>query len=92
MVIEVGKPERFQRKAGDIYYPPDGAADFPVAMQVSEKHKIAYMITKFGYLHVFDLVSGATVYMNRISTETIFVTAPHDATNGILGVNRKGQV
>jgi hypothetical protein len=34
MVIEVGKPERFPRKAADIYYPPDSAADFPVAMQV----------------------------------------------------------
>lgn len=30
--------------------------------------------------------------MNRISAETIFVTAPHDATSGIIGVNRKGQV
>jgi len=30
--------------------------------------------------------------MNRISGETIFVTADHDATNGIIGVNKKGQV
>lgn len=30
--------------------------------------------------------------MNRISGETIFVTAPHEATSGIIGVNRKGQV
>jgi len=30
--------------------------------------------------------------MNRISGDTIFVTAPHDATGGIIGVNRKGQV
>ncbi|TRY70577.1 hypothetical protein TCAL_08726 [Tigriopus californicus] len=30
--------------------------------------------------------------MNRISAETIFVTAPHEPTNGIIGVNRKGQV
>ena len=30
--------------------------------------------------------------MNRISAETIFVTAPHEATGGIVGVNRKGQV
>ena len=30
--------------------------------------------------------------MNRISADTIFVTAPHDATSGIIGVNRKGQV
>jgi len=30
--------------------------------------------------------------MNRISTDTIFVTAPHEASGGIIGVNRKGQV
>lgn len=30
--------------------------------------------------------------MNRISGETIFVTAQHEATAGIIGVNRKGQV
>ncbi|KAL1454246.1 hypothetical protein WDU94_010520 [Cyamophila willieti] len=30
--------------------------------------------------------------MNRISSDTIFVTAPHEATGGIIGVNRKGQV
>jgi len=92
MVIEVGKPERFSRKATDIYYPPDAVADFPVAMQVSDKHKVAYMITKFGYLHVFDIVSATTIYMNRVSNETIFVTAPHEKSNGIVGVNRRGQV
>lgn len=30
--------------------------------------------------------------MNRISGETIFVTAVHEESNGIIGVNRKGQV
>ncbi|CAB4028357.1 clathrin heavy chain 1-like, partial [Paramuricea clavata] len=30
--------------------------------------------------------------MNRISGDTIFVTASHDTSNGIIGVNRKGQV
>ena len=30
--------------------------------------------------------------MNRISAETIFVTARHEPSNGIIGVNRKGQV
>lgn len=30
--------------------------------------------------------------MNRISSDTIFVTAAHETTGGILGVNRKGQV
>lgn len=61
-------------------------------MQVSKKHGIIYLVTKYGFIHLYDLESGACVYMNRISGETIFVTADHDATNGIIGVNKKGQV
>lgn len=41
---------------------------------------------------MYDLESAVCVFMNRISAETIFVTAPHDATSGLIGVNRKGQV
>jgi clathrin heavy chain len=36
--------------------------------------------------------SGACVYMNRISSETVFVTAEHETTNGVIGVNKKGHV
>lgn len=50
------------------------------------------MITKYGYIHLYDIESGTCIYMNRISGDTIFVTAPHEASNGIIGVNRKGQV
>ena len=60
--------------------------------QVSQKHGVIYLITKYGYVHLYDLESGACIYMNRISAETIFVTAPYESTNGIIGVNRKGQV
>jgi len=51
-----------------------------------------YLITKFGYVHLYDLETGTCIYMNRISGETIFVTATHEASSGIIGVNRKGQV
>lgn len=61
-------------------------------MQVSKKHGIIYLVTKYGFIHLYDLDSGACIYMNRISGETIFVTAEHDSTNGIIGVNKKGQV
>ena len=76
----------------DVYFPPEATNDFPVAMQVSKKHGIVYLVTKYGFIHLYDLESGACVYMNRISGETVFVTADHDATNGIIGVNKKGQV
>lgn len=82
----------FQKKAVDVFFPAEATNDFPVAMQVSKKHGIVFLVTKFGFIHLYDLETGACVYMNRISGETIFVTAEHEASNGILGVNRKGQV
>ncbi len=95
-IIEVGTPptgnQPFQKKAVDVFFPPEAQNDFPVAIQSSQKHGVAYLITKYGYVHLYDLESGVCIYMNRISAETIFVTAPHEASSGIIGVNRKGQV
>jgi clathrin heavy chain len=82
----------FTKRAVDVYFPPEATNDFPVGMQMSKKHGIVYIATKFGFIHLYDLVSGACIYMNRISGETIFVTTEHEATNGILCINRKGQV
>ena len=62
------------------------------SLQISPKHDIVYLITKYGYIHLYDLESGTCIYMNRISGDTIFVTAAHEASSGIIGVNRKGQV
>ena len=46
-------------------------------MQVSKKHGIIFLVTNYGF--IYDLESGAGVYTNRISGETIFVTAEHDS-------------
>src|SRR5690348_15848223 len=77
-IIEVGRPDdapattpAFQKKAVDIYFPPQASGDFPVAMHVSNKYNIIYLITKFAYLLLFDLETGITIYRNRISSDTI---------------------
>ncbi|KAK3059449.1 hypothetical protein LTS18_010848, partial [Coniosporium uncinatum] len=82
----------FQKKAVDVYFPPEATNDFPVAMQVSEKYKIVYLVTKYGFIHLYDLETATCIFMNRISSETIFVTSPDSESAGIVGVNRKGQV
>ncbi|XP_056637615.1 clathrin heavy chain [Diorhabda sublineata] len=95
-VIEVGQSpagnQPFPKKTVDVFFPPEAQNDFPVAMQVSSKYDVIYLITKYGYIHMYDIESGTCIYMNRISSETIFVTAPHESTGGIIGVNRRGQV
>eukprot|EP00111_Clytia_hemisphaerica_P010235 TCONS_00029917-protein len=95
-VIEVGTPpagnQPFPKKAENILFPPEADKDFPVAMQASQKYGIAYLVTKYGYIHLYDIESAQCIYSNRISGETIFVTASYEPTEGIIGVNRKGQV
>lgn len=83
---------QFTKKAVDIYFPPEATNDFPVAMQVSNKYKVIYLVTKYGFIHLYDLETGTTIFMNRISSETIFTTAGDEESLGIIGVNRKGQV
>lgn len=61
-------------------------------MQASKKYNVFYLITKFGYLHVYDIETGACIFMTRISSDTVFVSAAHTASSGIIAVNRKGQV
>lgn len=93
-VYELSPPKdekAFKRKSTPIYFPPEAAADFPVAMQVSDKHKVAYIITKYGYLHIFDIHSAELIYMNRISADTVFTTVPA-SHGGIVGLNKSGQV
>lgn len=95
-IIEVGAPPTgntaFTKKAVDVFFPPEAGSDFPVAMQVSPKYDVIYLITKYGYIHMYDIETATCIYMNRISADTIFVTAPHESSGGIIGVNRKGQV
>ena len=82
----------FPKKAVDVYFPAEATNDFPVAMQVSQKYSIIYLVTKYGFIHLYDLETATCIFMNRISSETIFTTAPDSDSSGIIGVNRKGQV
>jgi len=96
--VEQGDPNAPKFGAGqgriavDVAFPIEAAADFPITMQISQKYDVIYMITKFGFVYLFDVETGSTIYSNRISSDTIFVTVPHVSTSGILGINKKGQV
>ncbi|XP_062203111.1 clathrin heavy chain 2-like isoform X1 [Phragmites australis] len=94
-VIELGaqpgKPG-FSKKQADLFFPPDFQDDFPVAMQISQKYGLVYVITKLGLLFVYDLETAAAVYRNRISPDPIFLTAESSTTGGFYAINRRGQV
>jgi len=94
-IVEVDHPETnpvFPKKAVDIFFPPEASNDFPVALQISQKYGIIYLITKYGFIHLYDLETGTCIFMNRISGETIFTACGDKESKGVLGINRKGQV
>ncbi len=84
--------QTYTKKEVDVFFLPKAQSDFPVAMQVSTKFDIIYLVTEYGYIHLYDIESGTFIYKENISNDTIFVTAPYEATSGIIGVNCKGQV
>jgi clathrin heavy chain len=88
---QAGKPG-FSKKQADLFFPPDFADDFPVAMQISDKYKLIYVITKLGLLFVYDLETATAVYRNRISPDPIFLTTDAPSVGGFYAMNRRGQV
>ncbi|PVV00105.1 hypothetical protein BB559_000117 [Furculomyces boomerangus] len=84
-----GNPVLEKRKV-DIPFPPEAVKDFPVAVQTSEKYGLAYVVTKYGFFHIYSVETGASIFSTRISGETVFLTTP--SNNGIMCINRKGSV
>lgn len=72
--------------------PTEAINDFPVVLQASEKHGVAFMISKMGFLFIFDIPSGKTLFSHHISSSTFFASSTHKSSGGMLGINRDGQV
>ncbi|KAJ1800096.1 Clathrin heavy chain [Coemansia sp. RSA 2399] len=92
-VVEIdhvdGNPA-FPKRSSDLFFPPEAVSDFPFSMQAGPKYEIVYVITKLGFIHMYDIETGVCIFTHRISGDTVFVTTKHE--NGILFVNKKGQV
>lgn len=98
-IIEVGKDKTapggvFRLPAPvDLPLAADAAADFPVAMKVSKKHDILYIVTKMAYVYLFDVHTGSVIFRHRISASPVFAAVSHEATGGLLCVTaRAGEV
>lgn len=94
-IIEIdhveGNPP-FPKKTVDIFFPPDATNDFPVSLQASDDYGIVYVLTKYGFIHLYDLESGSNLFVNRISAEPVFTAAPYNDGKGIIAINKAGQV
>eukprot|EP00933_Yihiella_yeosuensis_P029624 TRINITY_DN23254_c0_g2_i2.p1 TRINITY_DN23254_c0_g2~~TRINITY_DN23254_c0_g2_i2.p1 ORF type:complete len:1724 (+),score=416.69 TRINITY_DN23254_c0_g2_i2:72-5243(+) len=76
----------------DIAMPPEAPTDFAVGLHLSEKHGVVFMITKAGFLFMFDVATGAMLVRSRVSQDTIFLSQSSALSGGCLFVNKKGAV
>eukprot|EP00591_Stephanopyxis_turris_P001746 CAMPEP_0195517552 /NCGR_PEP_ID=MMETSP0794_2-20130614/11004_1 /TAXON_ID=515487 /ORGANISM="Stephanopyxis turris, Strain CCMP 815" /LENGTH=1705 /DNA_ID=CAMNT_0040646371 /DNA_START=237 /DNA_END=5354 /DNA_ORIENTATION=- len=96
-VMEVGRdPSKgapFRLAPVPIPVPADAAADFPVSLAIDAKNDLAFLLTKMGYLYMFDIHSAKALYRARITQDTVFVTCAQASTGAVFGITvRKGQV
>jgi clathrin heavy chain len=86
-----GLPAPF-KTVNEVTMPPEAPGDFAVSLHLSEKHGVVFMVTKAGYLFMFDVQTGNTLIRTRVSQETVFISTNHVATGGCIFVNKKGAV
>mmetsp|Transcript_7206 Transcript_7206/g.12899 ORF Transcript_7206/g.12899 Transcript_7206/m.12899 type:complete len:1693 (+) Transcript_7206:262-5340(+) len=98
-VMEVGKDKDapggvFKLPPRDIAFPAEAAGDdFPITLLASRQYDVLYLVTKKGYLYMFDIHTGSLIFCNRITSDTVFVSCPMSDGTGILGVtSQRGQV
>eukprot|EP01006_Ploeotia_vitrea_P036085 TRINITY_DN65965_c0_g1_i1.p1 TRINITY_DN65965_c0_g1~~TRINITY_DN65965_c0_g1_i1.p1 ORF type:complete len:1680 (-),score=269.82 TRINITY_DN65965_c0_g1_i1:136-5175(-) len=92
MEVPVGAKQEttFERKIQGVSF--SSPQDFPVAVQASGKHGLLYLVTRTGYLYLFDIFTSTLIYSDMITQDPIFVTAPEEATHGFLGVSTSGKL
>lgn len=86
-----GIPPPFKMQ-GAIQMPPEAPTDFAVALHLSEKHGVVFMITKAGFLFMFDVATATMLVRTRVSQDTIFISTSSCLSGGCVFVNRKGAV
>lgn len=82
----------FSKKAVDIFFPAEVGDDFPVAIQLSSKYGIVYILTKLGFIHLYDIETGKKIFLNRISSDPVFIGSTFNNDGGIITINRSGSV
>lgn len=65
--------------------------DFPISIQVSLPLSLIYVVTKFGYLYLFDLETAIHLSSLSICPDIVFAATLNES-QGIFVISRNGQV
>jgi len=91
--MEIGNPAPGNNKFKvmvDIAMAADAPGDFPILMQASPKYGLVFMITKMGYLFMFETYKGSLIYRQRITDQLIFASVRNLTTDGVICISKAG--
>jgi len=57
-------------------------------MQVSQKYGVLFIVTKFGFLFVYELTTAQNIFRTRISQDTIFIGTKNSKNDGLYAINK----
>ena len=66
--------------------------DFPVLMQDCPKYGVVFIITKMGYFFMYEVSTASLLARQRITDQVCFVSTRNTATDGMIVINRAGQI
>lgn len=91
MIIEVGVPKDQAFTVQAIMKLEEG--DFPVALLPDNKLGMLFLLTRLGFLYVYEIQSGKPIHAERASQASMFVSTENDGEKGgIVAIDQKGAV
>eukprot|EP01032_Pedospumella_encystans_P013684 gene13684-15738_t len=84
--------EKFRADPGVIPVSTDAPGDYPVSMIVAKKTCLLYMVTKMGFVHVFDGFTGSLLCSTRVTRHDVLCVTAHAPTGGIFVISNIGKV
>ena len=87
-------PEGFPKfkKNQEIQYDPSTPGDFPISLVVAERYGLLYVVTKMGFVYLYEISSCEQIFKARISNQPIFVVAKNYTNDGILAMSKTGSL
>lgn len=59
---------------------------------MAEKYGLLYIVTKFGFIYIYELTTVEQIYKARLSTQAIFAVAKNQTNDGILALSKNGSL
>ncbi|EGR33608.1 clathrin heavy chain, putative [Ichthyophthirius multifiliis] len=61
-------------------------------MQISTKYGQLFILTKFGFLQIYELTTNQLIYSNKITESSIFIGQQDSKEDGVYSISRNGSV